>query len=234
MTGKNNWILSIPDRNLLSSIDSLIAILKEIENSHLQDRKAHESLLQKWPQLDTESFFSYARRELWRIGSYILFGLNTKGVVEKIGKEMETQCVNMLGKCSPHSREIKIQTKSIGTYKTYRDKIFAHASYWDPKKDNLSTQHTTLIIISGMTIGKNTANEITLGGISKTIGNNNSVAFQSITFKETVADFAQHFRSWHKHLEQIALEINNAEDSAIERYLRKNNEFESIRIDRPN
>lgn len=235
LTGKKNGTFTLPDLSVLYSIDSLIAILKEIENSHLQDRKAHDSLLRKWPLSDLSKSDSYDRREIWRMGSYIIFALNIDGVISRVHEEMSELYRSISGPTNLLVEQ-KQTDAQIEIYRRYRNKIFAHTAFGYPRNDdNISTRHTTLAIISRQIGGKTSKeHETTLGGISIALGNEKAIDFPTVSFKGMVIDFTQHFIDWHKHLKNIVIKITSAEDLSIEKNLRKNNEFESIRIDRSN
>ena len=77
---------TIPDSQVLLSIDGIISMLNEVEKNYQIDLDSHRFLLGNMQRnaIDFPRFQMFMARERLRIGSYIVFSLNLEGILKTI------------------------------------------------------------------------------------------------------------------------------------------------------
>ena len=80
-----NFRMTIPSIDILFSIDSILKILLEIYYSYKSDIEMNKKLIEKFPpfEVDQSKLDSFIAREIWRIGSFIVFALNLTDILKK-------------------------------------------------------------------------------------------------------------------------------------------------------
>ncbi|OAQ20035.1 hypothetical protein [Thermosulfurimonas dismutans] len=223
-----NYIMTIPSIDILSSIDSILRILLEIYNSYKSDIKMNKKLIEKFPAIGVKEskLESFIAREIWRIGSFIVFALNLTDILKKEYKNMHDKIGDEVNK-----KILKQREDAIKKYRRYRHKIFAHTAFASPKKkeDNCSMQVTSLKYFCGHLIGF-TQQGIMLGGAKVVIGNEDCPNFEQLTFDKMVTDFHKYFGEWYEIYYNRCVELLDYSEEDIKTrisdseilYIRKN------------
>ena len=204
----------------LGWLDAVIMLLDEICYNHQDDLAENRHLLQSFPPPDIDELHRYQRREIWRIGSFIVFALNLELTLERRYNEL----LNFVMKLQPnvdalsdnqvHRREVEIRR-----YKYYRHKIFAHTAFGMPKpEDNLSMQATSLSYLDTM-MGGITPDGIRIGGASVVVGEQGPPKFEAFTFPEMVSGLGRHFLEWREMFGDLCNILQDSTDDEIKQHI---------------
>jgi hypothetical protein len=213
----NGLVYRIPDN--LSGFDSSIELLDEIVYSYQDDIKNNKHLLIEFPPKDITGFDRFRKRELWRIGSFIIFSLNLELTFKKRFNALlefitnfEPNIISFQGsKLIERSEELKV-------YRYYRNKLFAHTAFGYPEGDSISTQATSITYFENIPCGI-TPEGIIIGGITVTTGEQDSTQFQQITFNKMASDFKNHFSEWHKMFDDLCEKFKYVTDEKLKEVL---------------
>jgi hypothetical protein len=182
----------------LDGLDACIQLLDEICWHYQDDIAANSHLLTGVPRTETDHFMfiRFQRREIWRIGSFILFALNLELTLRRRYGDL----LDFVGKLDPAvkgsvKRLLEARQSEIEDYKHYRDKVFAHTAYGQPRQDNPSMQATSLSYLEAIG-GGITPQGIRVGAMSVVVGKHDPPRFKSFTFPEMAAQFAAHYDHW--------------------------------------
>ncbi len=203
----------------LAEFDLNIALLDEICYHYQDDLEKNHHLLEIFPPPDINEFDRFKIRETWRIGSFIVFALNIELTLKRRFEEL----LSLMGKFDPvlpnlYNNRVQERQQEIKKYKFYRNKIFAHTAFGDPKpKDNLSMQATSLAYFNGTIVGI-TQEGIRLGGMSVNVEEQLPPKFDSFTFPEMKSDFSKHFLDWYEMYRSICAILQKLTDEEIKRY----------------
>jgi hypothetical protein len=214
----NRGVFRLP--NGLMGVDSVILLLDEIGYNYQEDLAKNRHLLQSTPPPDIDKFYSYMRREIWRIGSFIVFALNLELTLERRYKELLDFAIKLQPDSGVLSSDLaqrrKAETKK---YKYYRNKVFAHTAFGRPKPgDNLSIQSTSLAYLDA-TIGGITPNGISIGGLASIVGGKDPPEFESFTFPEMASEFSRHFLEWHEMFSNLCKVLQDSTDDQIKQHI---------------
>lgn len=200
----------------LAEFDTNISLLNEIYHHYQDDFIKNRHLLKNFPPPNVNEFNKYKLREIWRIGSFIVFALNIELILMKNYKELirlmeEFESALVI----QHDERILKRQQEIKKYKYYRNKIFAHPVYGCPKiEDNLSMQYTSLDYFNATMVGI-TQDGIRIGGTSRTVEGQKPPKFEIFTFSEMVSDFSKHFLEWRKMYQEICVILQKIKDEEI-------------------
>ena len=156
--GKNerhSFILSLPDNRQV--IDGLIGILRAIGTDFLEDhaRNKHLVTVPRDSNFNPHAFDRYKTREIWRVGSYIVFACDLDGIVHKTHEEL----LDFLGDITPdvcemygevHRKKIPQIRDGLKEIRKLRNKIFAHTAFAEPyKEDTQEVRKQSMRVVSG-------------------------------------------------------------------------------------
>lgn len=141
----------------LVEIDHGIAVLNEIEQAQVADlAKNAADLSGDPPYLNVDQRF--ISRELWRIGSYVMFATTLSGVIE--GSYRDTK--RLLERCDRrafrrigqrHAVRRKARRDELAETRSVRDRVFAHTAYAEEdKRDTPDVRSASLIYFSAKSI----------------------------------------------------------------------------------
>src|SRR4030067_2445741 len=204
----------------LTEFDTNITLLNEIFYHYHDDFARNRYLFEHFPPSALDEFNSFKIREIWRIGSFIVFALN----IEQILKRRFEESMKFVSKfdpasANPYSNLVQNRQNEIDKYKYYRDKIFAHTAYGNSKKkDNLSMQATSSAYFNGTFLGIS-SDGIRLGGFS-VVRDQAPPTFESFTFLEMASDFSKHFQEWYKMYHDICTILQNLTDEQIKPHIK--------------
>lgn len=197
----------MPDH--LLEIDAATDVLDEIEASYLEDLEKHRSLLADFPpDMFREDFKRYRTREMWRIGSYVVFACTLEGIIRRLYLHV----TSVLERVDPTSAQavelrdaiwLKERDAEIAPFNLLRNKVFAHTSFGDPRKDSHPLQITSLWQFAGASVGMG-PNGLSFGGISVNIGGKAPERdFPRMEMASLCLDVAKHFTSWFAQYKEI-------------------------------
>jgi hypothetical protein len=207
----------------LSGLDNTIAILDEIYYNCQDDLEKSQHLLQSPPPPpDMGEFSRFQRREIWRIGSFIVFALNLERTLVRRYKEL----LDFVEKLDPDADVVTLSNallqrrkEEVKEYKYHRDKVFAHTAYGSPRdEDNLSMQATSLAYLEAI-MGGITPDGIRFGAASVVVGGQDPPQFKSFTFPEMVADFSRHFLEWREMFSDLCDILQGSTDDEIKQHI---------------
>ena len=200
----------------LDGLDAVILILDEIYYSYQDDLAENGPPFESFPPPHPDEYLRYQRREIWRIGSFIVFALNLELILKRRYKDL----LNLVRELQQDSGALsdgllQKRAKEIEGYKTYRDKIFAHTAFGKPyKEDNLSMQATSLMLFQA-SAGRITPEGVGIGGMSVTVGGQEPPNFEPLTFPKMVSDFGKHFLEWRKMFGKLCSILQASTDDEI-------------------
>jgi hypothetical protein len=200
----------------LSAIDSVIALLDEIYRNYQDDIKMSQHLLQDFPPSDIEEFHAFRRREVWRIGSFVVFALN----LEQILRQQYGNLRSFVERLHPNTNisfdeMIERRKGEIEGCKYYRDKIFAHTAFGAPRReDNRSMKATSLAYLAAQMTSVS-PDGIALGGASVVVGEEEPPTFQRLDFPKMVSDFRHHLREWRRMYHDLCVILQDSADDDI-------------------
>lgn len=241
--------------NALHHIDSAKSLLDEICLDYESDIKENRPLLEAWPSVKIRPFESFLRREIWRTGSYILFALNLKGVLDQLYKRV-TNLVKEVkpGGVIPDTETLLSKRKEeIEIYRNWRNKVFAHTAFGDPiieerakrwgkgkEPDSLTMQYTSLAYLSGLLHSSVTPEGVVFGsgaiGYSEVVAGEAEFVIETlpdIKFAQIVLDFDIHFYRWYEMYRGLFNRICALSDDEIRKYYEETFNEQVLRIDRP-
>lgn len=153
-----------------NEIDAVLDLLCEIDQAHQQDLEANADWLPDRWMTSTETIHGlrqagsrlsrFKAREVWRIGSYIMFWCSLEDIVEHEYRAL----LDLLEWMAPQARAaleaessiaVASRCKEVEPVREYRNKIFAHTAYAKPlireKRvlDSSVTQLTSLVYFTG-------------------------------------------------------------------------------------
>lgn len=215
---KDKYCVSIPSRYTLMAVDSVLAILKEILNNYDKDHLENKEIINEFPPKDEDAFKSFSRREVWRIGSFIVFALNLKGILKKEYKTLYDIAIKTRVSGLPGEEAlVKQREDEVQKFIKYRNKIFAHTAFGSPRpKDNQSMMETSLLYFSGDLISISKSG-IGFGGAGVKSGSDNTPVFESIDHTVVVLEFDEHFKKWHEMYVNLVNKIKSVPDSNLEK-----------------
>lgn len=204
----------------LGGFDGVIMLLDEICYNYQDDLAENRHLLQSFPPSSIDEFHRYQRREIWRVGSFIVFALNLERTLKRRYKDLLSFVrklqpdVDALSNNLVHKRKMEIKK-----YKYYRDKVFAHTAFGMPRdEDNLSMQATSLSYLETM-MGGITPDGIRIGGVSVVVGEQDPPKFEAFTFPEMVSDFGKHFLEWREMFSDLCNILQDSTDDEIKQHI---------------
>ena len=109
----------------LGGFDAVIMLLDEICYNYQDDLAENRHLLQIFPPPSIDEFHRYQRREIWRVGSFIVFALNLERTLKRRYKDLLSFVrklqpdVDALSSNLVHKRKVEIKK-----YK-YRDSVLS-------------------------------------------------------------------------------------------------------------
>jgi len=218
----NKGVFSIPNGQHLLEIDGIVSLLNEIDEHYKIDIDKNKTILissHLHCQNALDSFNGFKARELWRIGSYIIFSLNLEGVLKRVYKET-FDVMNEVepGNSVEYKKLIEERKGEIKHLKYYRNKIFAHPAFGSPRKENnLSMQRTSLAYFSGSFVSK-TSEGIQLGGGAVVVGGQDAPHFEQLTFKSLVKNFDTHIQNWYEMYKYLTKTLCAVNDKHVKEY----------------
>ena len=204
----------------LARLDAVILLLDEICYSYQDDLTENRHHLQSIRPPSIDEFRRYERREIWRIGSFIVFALNLDLTLKRRYKEL----LSFVRKLQPDvdalsDNLVQRQEGEIERYKYYRNKVFAHTAFGMPKaEDNLSMQATSLSYLE-TTLSGITPDGIRIGGMSVVVGEQDPPKFEAFTFPEMVSDFGRHFLEWREMFSDLCNILQDLTDDEIKQHI---------------
>ncbi|MFZ3116034.1 MAG: hypothetical protein WA121_10585 [Syntrophales bacterium] len=215
---KDSKRISIPDLNTLMAIDSVLGILKEILKNYDKDYLENKEIIDEFPIKDQATFNLFSRREVWRIGSFILFALNLKNILKEEYEKLYDIATKVgASRLPPKEDLVKRRKNEVQKFIKYRNKIFAHTAFGSPKpEDNQSMRMTSLLYFAGDLISISKSG-IGFGGICVKIGSENTPEFESIDHTVVVLEFEEHFLKWHAMFSDLVDTIKPVSDSNFEK-----------------
>ena len=151
-TGAGHQLAHVPEH--APDIDRAIGVLNEVEVSHSEQWS--KGLI--GTRMDMGGHQGLTYREVWRIGSYIVFACTLEGILTM---EYAESC-KTLHAFSPvigdalrakHRDALKTRAAEVADITLVRHKVFAHTSFGSPKHrgqvDSASTQLTSLLYFTG-------------------------------------------------------------------------------------
>ena len=217
----------LPNTYVLMAIERSFELLNEIILFHQFDLNNNQEILEKSPSNEHEyrKVRSFITRELWRIGSFIIFALNLVGILKREYARIKEIHVNLgLSSLEFHQKLLEKREKEIEIYLLYRNKIFAHTAFACPKKrpkkemDNEAMKWTSLILYFGGLLGYN-KHGVTLGqGCMIIEGKRPQKEFPKLSFNQMIDDFKNHFERWYEMLKKICDDIEQFDGDQILHY----------------
>jgi len=204
----------------MMGLDSVILLLDEIYYNYQDDLAENGHLLQNSPPSNIGEFHRFTRREIWRIGSFVVFALNLGRTLERRYKELLDFAIKLQSDGGTLS-DASIQTRrdEVKRYKYYRDKVFAHTAFGMPyRNDNLSMQATSLAYLDASIAGI-TPNGISMGGVSKIVGEQDPPEFENLTFLEMASDFGKYFLEWREMFSDLCNILQDSADDEIKQLI---------------
>lgn len=199
-------------------IDAGLAVLFEIDQAHKVDLEANAAWLpDRWTPSEHATIElrhvgprlpRFKAREVWRIGSYVMFWCT----LEQVVKHEYRQILGLLQRIAPGAKvalegssitELEDRDAEMRPIRELRNKIFAHTAYAEPRGDDLATQFTSLVHFSGADFVISKAG-VALGGTT-VIPDRHGIAphfrsgtqrFEEVTVSTLVERAVQHFVSW--------------------------------------
>lgn len=216
-TPATGGVVSIPDH--VYEIDAAIDVLNEIESSYVADLDEHRPLIENLKDhVYDERFTRYRSREIWRIGSYVVFVCALEGILRRSYPHLTSTLarINLASARAVEQRDsarLKDREKEMESFNLLRNKVFAHTSFADPRRDSFSLQMTSLWNFSGRAMLL-TGVGLLIGGLSITIGGQPAEKeFPLIGLARMCRDAAAHIQSWFdQHLEVMNLILSNTDD----------------------
>jgi len=146
-------------------IDASLAVLFEIAQAHKQDVEENQDWLPERDSTNVDAIVHlrhvgmrlprFKAREVWRIGSYVMFWCSLEDVVEHEYQAL----LSLLERLAPDIRarlqvessaDLESRSDEVEPIREYRNKVFAHTAYAKPLKvDDSSTQLTSLVHFTG-------------------------------------------------------------------------------------
>lgn len=200
--GDQHGVLRVPQN--VSEIDDGVDVLNEIERSHVSDLNENPDLLPAagaWPPADLDRFRSYKAREVWRIGSYIVFACTLDGVIRRTYEHL----VSMLQFFSEaafrdlesrHRGARDARREGLRDVRRLRNKVFAHTSFADPRGDSRSMQATSLKHFAG-SIPVFSDGQMLVGGSSVQIRGDNTASLPMVGVSDLASKMGTHVDAWH-------------------------------------
>lgn len=243
----------IPHHSRVSAINSVLGMLNdtyetfeqlfEENKQNFKDFFDFESLNNK---VDPGLMIRIFRKQRYLLGSYIVLCCNLEQIIIKEYEHIKKHISEMV--TNPPFNDalsLKDRKQEILKYKTYRNKIFAHTAFGDPRGEDDFTLEESLQFFSGASVGTSMAQvddpkveHLAIGGISGNLPwccfpDNpprpaTSLSFGSLKFSELQSDMEQHYSAWFSMYDTAMEIIKNTTGQDI-----KNKKPEIIGIRRP-
>jgi hypothetical protein len=222
----DNGLNHIKVPSLCLEIDKIIGLLNEIELNYGDDFEKHKNILAAGVcplEREKGGIERFIQREIWRIGSYILFLCDLNKILDEryqVMKNLVKQLTRHKLKDSKDQRPLR--REEMRKYKIYRGKIFAHTAFGSPEyyidnkkhEESLSTRYTSLSYLSGCDIGL-CDQGIVLGSSSLIVGGEPSAEFPTIKFISLTQDAAQNIGSWWSMYQSVMDLVKETSDEQI-------------------
>lgn len=148
-----SWALPAGDWSMAAW--RLVGILNEVEKSNASEVAAGSP----WSSDDHEKNSTFALREAWRVGSYVMFLCVLEGVLKRQFRYL-AGILDRLGgpgraaQTALEGLALRRRDAEIRPVRHLRDKVFAHTTYeWPRDEDNASRQATSLAFVSASGYG---------------------------------------------------------------------------------
>lgn len=225
----NGSVFSLPGG--IGAADDLQALLDEISSAHKEDLRSSgghpafddlHSLEGRSFETSYEQTAAYVRRTLWRFGSYVVFACVANGILMRVFNDVAQRGAYWIDHYSP----VVLPPSHIARFETvklWRDKVFGHTAFADPKKggpkqDNASDQATSLEMITGGAFSILSDGDIAFGGMQAVLGGtppNHTLRPFSVPALEMLV--AEHLDAWWSLLEQALLPFTAATLAMLQR-----------------
>jgi len=204
----------------LAGLDAVILLLDEICYNYQDDLAENQHLLQNTPPPSIDEFRRYQRREIWRIGSFIVFALNLELTLKRRYEDLSNFARDLQPDVDALSDNlVQRREAEIRRYRYYRNKIFAHTAFGKPRdEDNLSMKATSLAYLDTI-MGGITPDGLRIGGMSVVVGGQDPPKFEAFTFPEMVSDFGRHFLEWREMFGDICKILQGSTDDEVKQHI---------------
>lgn len=110
---------------------------------------------------------------------------------------------------------LRAREQEIEKFRNWRNKVFAHTSFSDPRGDNLSLQHTSVLLFgNAFSVYKN---HFHLGGIAKSfLDAQPNIVLPDICIMCDHESMARHFGEWEKALMVISERMSQTSKKCLE------------------
>ena len=227
----------------LDAIDQIICIIEEIENAHQVD-VANASILRD-ANVGSSAFSRLKNREIWRIGSYIVFLTNLNGVIKESYRQTAQLLHVLLGGGTRYDlrsdTEVQARADELANVTTLRNKVFAHTAFGSPRpEDTASDRATSLAMLGGSGISWSAAG-FRIGSAQVIVGGAPTV-FKGVSFVELAGIVRPFLDAWWSMYRRLTDRLAEIDDETWERVLRQTaglvdnsglrNPVYSVRVDR--
>lgn len=170
---------------------------------------------------DWENFRKLRIRFLSRVTSYVTTVCNVDGIILVLYTDLlsilkEIGGEELITDSEQTEKVICARKQEINAYRFYRNKVFAHTSYADPRKDSKSMQSTSLAYYSGsiLSLGMEDCKHLSLGGgaiVAIGAEQGDPPDFPNLSIVGDYEKIVNHYTSWTRMFMEIFEKIDKDE-----------------------
>lgn len=207
----------------MAEIDSTIAVLNAIETAHRDDLAANPWLVER-TDVSIAAYKAYRPRDVWRVGSYVMFATTLEGVVEK----RYAWLMDMLGAHDPtwrtrhealHAEAHVTRKKEMKPLRAVRNKVYAHTAWAQPQKsDPPEVQAASMWYFAGEG-GGITADGLQFGGYHLGTDGVHSHMLPAMSMKWLLDHYPVHLAGWHEMLVEASERVCEIPDATLKSWM---------------
>lgn len=207
----------------MGEIDSTIEVLNAIEAAHRDDLAANPWWVER-KDVPLVAYKAYRPRDVWRVGSYVMFATTLEGVIAK----RYAWLLDMLGahdvawrtqQEALHVQALAARADEMKPLRAVRNKVYAHTAWVAPRKDDPPEVQTASVQYFAGQGACMTADGLRFGGFYLGEDGEHSHKLPAMSMKWLLEEYPRHLAGWHEMFREASERVCEIPDATLKGWM---------------